>query len=320
MNPMKRALLVGIDTYDHLDNLDGCVRDVRALMPLLSRHDDASLNFNCRECTTNDSRAERRTVLESIDTLLSPGADVALLYFAGHGYNAPHDVVLATQDAQNPDDGVPLSTILAKVQQSPIREVVIILDCCFSGAAGGVPQLGINAATLRQGVAILSASQANQTAVETSAGRGLFSTYLCGGLEGGAADVLGKVTLAGLYAYLSESFGPWDQRPTFKANLERLHDLRRCTPWVPMTVLRRLPEFFAAEEHIYPLDPSYEPEAEPKHPEHEAIFGLLQQCRAAKLVEPVDAEHMYFAAMKSTGCRLTRLGQLYWRMAKQDLL
>jgi hypothetical protein len=317
---MKRALLVGIDTYDHLGTLEGCVKDVKALMPLLSRHDDASPNFKCRACTSSDSRVDRRTLLDAIEALLSPGADVALLYFAGHGHNAPNDVALATQEAVNRDEGVTLSTVLGKVQHSPIHEVVIILDCCFSGGAGGVPQLGINAAALRQGVAILSASQADQTAVETSSGRGLFSTYLCGALEGGAADVLGKVTLAGLYAYLSESFGPWDQRPTFKANLNRLHDLRRCTPWVPVTELRRLPEFFPVEEHVFPLDPSYEPEAEPKDPEHEAIFAFLQRCRSAKLIEPVGAEHMYFAAMKSTGCRLTRLGQLYWRMAKQDLL
>src|SRR5947209_14326513 len=40
----------------------------------------------------------------------------------------------------------------------------------------------------------------------------------CGALDGGAADVLGKVTVASVYAYLSETFGPWDQRPTFKAD------------------------------------------------------------------------------------------------------
>ncbi len=317
---MKRALLVGIDTYDRLDSLQGCVKDVKALMPLLSRHDDASPNFSCRSCTSTEGLVDRRTVLEAIDTLLSPGVDVALFYFAGHGHNAPNDVVLATQEFVNGDDGVSLSSVLGKVHQSTVREVIIILDCCFSGGAGGVPQLGVNAAALRQGVAILSASQANQAAVETPSGRGMFTTYLCGALDGGAADVLGKVTLAGVYAYLSESFGPWDQRPTFKANLDRLHDLRRCTPWVPATVLRRLPEFFPVEGHVYPLDQSYEPEAEPRHPENEAIFKSLQQCRSAKLIEPVDADHMFFAAMNSTGCRLTKLGQLYWRMAKQNVL
>jgi hypothetical protein len=35
------------------------------------------------------------------------------------------------------------------------------------------------------------------------------------------------------------------------------------------------------------------------------------------LVEAVNAEFMYFAAMNSTGCRLTPLGRHYWRMAQE---
>jgi hypothetical protein len=317
---MKRALLVGIDNYDNFDGLAGCVNDVHALTPLLARHEDASPNFDCHHYISNCSRVDRRTLLDAVDALLSPGADVALFYFAGHGAAAPNDVTLVTQDGNTTDPGVALSIILGKIQGSPIREVVVILDCCFSGGAGGVPQLGAGVATLRQGVALVSSSRSDQIAAETPAGRGLFSVYLCGALDGGAADVLGKVTLAGIYAYLSESFGPWDQRPTFKANLDRLHELRFCSPAVPIRELRRLPEFFPNPDQEFALDPSYEPEAEPRHPEHEAIFAILQRCRAAKLVEPVGADHMYFAAMESKGCRLTPLGRQYWRMAEQARL
>jgi hypothetical protein len=53
------------------------------------------------------------------------------------------------------------------------------------------------------------------------------------------------------------------------------------------------------------LDRSFESTAEPSHPEHEAIFAILQKCRAAKLVEPVGEQHMYYAAMNSKSCRLT---------------
>jgi len=317
---MKRALLIGIDTYDNFNSLAGCVNDVHALTPLLARHEDDSPNFDCHDYTSNGHRVDHRTLLEAVNTLLAPGADVALFYFAGHGCAASNDVVLVTQDGGGSDAGVALSVVLGKVQISLIREVIVILDCCFSGGAGGVPQLGADVAALRQGVALLSASRSDQTAAETPAGRGLFSVYLCGALNGGAADVLGKVTLAGVYAYLSESFGPWDQRPTFKANLDRLHDLRLCSPAVPINELRRLPEFFPDSDQEFALDPSYEPDAEPKHPEHEAIFAILQRCRAAKLVEPVEADHMYFAAMGSKACRLTPLGKHYWQMAKQARL
>jgi hypothetical protein len=317
---MKRALLIGIDDYDHIDGLAGCVNDVNALAPLLSRNEDNLPNFSCDTRTSASHRVDRRSMLEAIDRLLAPGADVALLYFAGHGAAAKNDVVLYTQDGDGSDPGVSLSSVLGKVQASAVREVLIILDCCFSGGAGGIPQLGGDAAALRSGVSILSASRSDQPAAETAEGRGIFSTYLCGALEGGAADVLGKVTIAGLYSYLSESFGPWDQRPTFKANVDRLHELRLCSPAVPLVELRRLPEFFEKQDAVKPLDSSYEPDAEPKHPEHEAIFAILQRCRAAKLVEPVGAEHMYFAAMQNGGCKLTPLGRLYWWMAQQGRL
>jgi hypothetical protein len=239
---------------------------------------------------------------------------------AGHGASVNNDVQLITQDGTNIEPGIAFSAILGKVQSSPVREVIIILDCCFSGGAGGVPQLGADAAIMRNGLALLTASRADQTAAETPTGRGLFSFYLCGGLEGGAADVLGKVTVASLYAYLSESFGPWDQRPTFKSNLDRLHDLRQCTPAVPLNELRRLPQIFRLSDEDMPLDPSYEPDAAPRHAEHEEIFGILQRCRGAKLVIPIDADHMYYAAVESKACRLTPLGKHYWRLAKQNRL
>ncbi len=317
---MKRALLIGIDAYDNYSDLGGCVNDVQALEPLLARNEDGSPNFNCQSHISNGGRVTRRDIIYSIDALLAPGADVALLYFAGHGDAANNDVVLVSQDGTHGDLGVTLSEVMGKVQASPVREVIVVLDCCFSGGAGGVPQLGANIAALRPGVALLTASRGDQTSAETFTGRGAFSSFLGGALEGGAADVLGKVTLAGLYAYLSESFGPWDQRPTFKANVDRLNELRLCSPAVPLIELRRLPELFPTSNHIFPLDPSYEPDAEPDHPEHEAVFGILQRCRAAKLVEPIGTAHMYFAAMKSKGCALTPLGEHYRHMAVQGRL
>ncbi len=319
---MKRALIVGIDRYDSYPPLAGCVRDAEALEPLLSNNEDGSPNFECRALTTAEGDVERKDLLEAIDDLFQPGADVALLYFAGHGAAADDDVTLVTQEGTGVDPGIPLSNVMARIQRSPVPEIVLVLDCCFSGGAGGVPQLGGNLAVLRQGVSLLPASRADQPAAETDDARGLFSSSLCAALEGGAADVVGKVTLAGLYAYLSESMGAWQQRPMLKANVDRLNELRSCSPKVPLAALRRLPEFFGKldKDQEFPLDPTFEPEAKRNNPEHEAIFALLQQCRAANLVEPVGAEHMYFAAMNSKSCRLTPLGKHYWRMAKQKRL
>jgi hypothetical protein len=317
---MKRALLVGIDEYVSRPRLGGCVNDVNALLPLLARNEDDSPNFACVPLTSSAEKVTRERLLDAVDQLLAPGADLALFYFAGHGRGEQNDVALVSQDDDSRDAGVSVATILGKAVSSTVREIIIILDCCFSGGAGGIPQLGGDVSLLRSGISILTASRGDQRSVETEEGRGLFSTYLCGALDGGASDVLGAVSIASVYAYLSQSFGPWNQRPMFKANVERLNDLRRCAPAVPLHELRRLPELFTAPDAEFPLDSSYEPDAPPEHPEHEAIFAVLQRCRAAKLVEPVGEEHMYFAAMNETGCRLTPLGKHYWRMARNELL
>jgi hypothetical protein len=314
---LKRAVLVGIDEYDQYPPLGGCVNDVKALAPLIQRHDDGAPNFKTQAFTSDGFRIDRRSLLGALDKLLEPGADVALFYFAGHGAQVDSDVVLVTPDGIEGDAGVPLATVLGKVQVSKVPEVLIILDCCYSGADTGVFQQGGNATVLRHGLSMLTASRGDQRAAETPNGRGMFSTFLCGALDGGAADVLGQITLAGVYDYLTESFGAFDQRPTFKANVNHLHVLRRCKPAVALAILRQLPEFFEDADKELPLDPSFESTSPAHKPENAAIFSQLQRCVAARLVEPVGAEHMYHAAMNSKACKLTPLGKHYRRLAEQ---
>jgi hypothetical protein len=311
---VKRALLIGIDDYDHAAGLAGCVNDVAALRPLLARHADDSPNFECRTLLGPPDRITRPTVLAALAALCAPGADLALLYFAGHGRSTGDDVTLVTTDGVEHAWGVGFAEVMALVMGSAVPEFHVILDCCFSGAAGAVPQLGSAAATLRSGVAILTAGRADQLAAEAG-GRGRFSVMLCGALDGGAADVLGQVTAAGLYAYLTESFGAFDARPMLKANIDRLHVLRTTRPWVTPAALRRLPVLFETEDAALRLDPEYEPTAGHDRADKEHDFALLQQCRDARLVEPVDEEHLYYVAMHSGTCRLTPLGRHYWRMA-----
>ena len=82
---MKRALLVGIDHYDRFGSLDGCANDVNALEALLSRNEDNSPNFDCQKRTSLTGGVTRDELLGDLDGLLDAAADVALLYFAGHG-------------------------------------------------------------------------------------------------------------------------------------------------------------------------------------------------------------------------------------------
>lgn len=315
---MKRALLVGIDQYDNFSNLGGCVNDVKSLYPLLRRHENGDLNFEVQSLISSQDKVTRDSLLGGIRRLFAPGADVAVLYFAGHGAQVDGDVSLVVADGSRHSPGVLVSETLGSMRISGVREAVLILDCCYSGGAGSLPALGSAASILPDGLSILTASRNDQTSAETPQGRGLFSTHLEGALEGGAADVLGKVTVSGLYAYLSELFGAWEQRPAFRASIDRAHELRRCKSAVPLEELRSLPAIFPNPHKEVELDPSFEPTENPRDEVKESLFKVLQRCRSAKLVEPVDEEHMYYAALNRKSCRLTPLGRHYWQMAKED--
>ncbi|WP_020691791.1 caspase family protein [Aeromicrobium massiliense] len=313
---MKRALLVGNDTYKSFGNLSGCVEDVKALQPLLARHENGEPNFEC----VTETDLTRDELIGAIGRLLAPGADSALFFFAGHGGKNVNDVVLCTSDGTENSPGVAFSDVLGMIASSPLQEVVILLDCCFAGGAGNVPALASDGATLKPGLSILAASRGDQTSAETEARRGLFSTFVEGALDGGAADTLGSVDLGNLYAYVSESFGAWEQRPTFKANISRPLELRKCEPILSSGDLRRILNLFEHAFSRYPLNPSYEPTEDPKHEENEAIFRLLQKARASRLVEPVEEDHLYFAAMNSGACELTALGRHYHQVNREGRL
>jgi Caspase domain len=317
---LKRAVLVGIDHYDFLGPLTGCIADVNKLEARLKENFDESSNFTCVTWTSDKETVSRAELLHAIDMTLGPGVQSALFFFAGHGVSARNDLVLAAQDGTAHDAGVTMSEFLSAVQGSKVAEILIILDCCFSGKAGAVASFGAETAALRSGVSILAASRDDQTAAEV--GQGMFTMYLCDALDGGAADVQGVVTLASAYAYLSESFGALEQRPMFKTNVDSLHPLRRCQPAVSRKDLQKLPKIFPTADFELPLDPTYEPLAKvkKKNPENEAVFALLQRCRAARLVEPVDVPHLWNAAMESKPARLTTFGRHYWRLAKHNKL
>jgi len=128
--------------------------------------------------------------------------------------------------------------------------------------------------------------------------------------------VLGNVTVAGVYAYVEKMLGAWEQRPFFKSHVSKLVPVRRCKPVIDVGLLRLLPQYFPKVDSEFALDPSFEPDAEPRNKENERIFGHLQKYRASRLLVPIGVEHMYYAAMGRRSCKLTPLGQFYWKLAK----
>jgi hypothetical protein len=311
---MRKALLVGIDNYPS-SPLSGCVADAKLMAEVLATNDDGSPNFSCRVLTAPEGRVERPDLRKALEQLFRDEADVALLHFSGHGTVNNLGGYLVTQDVKRYDEGVPMTDVLTWANKSPVKEIVIFLDCCHSGALGQLPGIENEKAVLREGVSILTASRDSQVAVEKS-GHGLVTAMVCDALLGGAADVCGNVSIAAVYAYVDQRLGPWDQRPLFKSHVSKLIPLRTCKPQVDLDILRALPKLFPSPDYEYPLDPSYEPTEEPKHEEHEWIFSQLQRLRSARLLVPVGEEHLYYAAMNRKACALTPLGKHYWQLTK----
>lgn len=315
---VKLALLVGVDDYP-TSPLAGCVNDATRMHDLLCRNQDESPNFECRKLVAPTEKVTRTILKQAVENLFKRQADVAVFFFAGHGTANNLGGYLVTQDAKQYEEGLGMADVLTMANNSPARERIVILDCCHSGAMGQLPAVNNDTAMLKEGVSILSACRESEVSVE-SGGGGLFTSLVTDALSGGAADVCGKVTIAGIYAYVDEALGGWDQRPLFKIHVSKLVPLRKCAEAVDLKILRFLPKYFKLPKNEYPLDPSYEPTAQPRHEEHEAIFSHLQKLRDARLVVPVSEDHLYFAAMNSKSCRLTALGVHYWHLANSGKL
>lgn len=324
---MRRALIIGINDYP--DNpLYGCVRDATTVAATLEANGDGSPNFDIRVLTSDQEQVTSAVMAEAITDLFSADADVALLYFAGHGALNPSGVgYLVAQDGKQGALGFSLTDIIALANDAhkKIKSTIVILDSCHSGALGQVPGvLAEEIASVGKGVILLSAAHKDGYA-EEKGGRGVFTDIIIEGLRGSASDILGNITPAALYSLVDQTLGSWGQRPIFKANVQYFVSLRTVAPNVPREILRKLPGYFPDETSIFPLDPSFEPDRInippefrhlPVDPEKTATFKELQKCNRFGLVVPVNAEHMYDAAICSTGCRLTALGAHYRKLAE----
>lgn len=330
---MRKALVVGIDHYTHFGPLSGCVNDARAVKAVLERHADGTVNFVTPRLITGASPTdvvEKSELKSAVRELFAGDADISLLYFAGHGYIEDTGGFLCAGDCKTGDDGLSLSEVMTIASQSRAKNKVIILDSCHSGIVGNRPETqGI--AEIKEGMTILTASTAEQYAVEVSGGgAGVFTNLFVDALEGAAANLVGDVTPGSVYAHIDQSLGPWAQRPVFKTNVKTFVSLRKATPPIYHADLQALATYFPNTGYDFQLDPAYEPERSqeqrndpsipPPDPAKIAIFRVLQSYARVNLVRPVNAPYMYHAAMWSESCRLTVVGEHYRKLVADGLI
>ncbi|MDP2701605.1 MAG: caspase family protein, partial [Candidatus Rokubacteria bacterium] len=206
-------------------------------------------------------KTERKPTLRdlkwALGTFLARSAkkdDLIVIFFAGHGApeidprGAESDGLakyLVPSDA-DPNDlystALPMDEFQTIFDRIEADKVVVFLDACYSGAAGGrtfasrrtraarVDELFLDRLTRSKGRAIITASRASEVSLEVpELGHGLFTHYLVQGLRGAAdLDRDGIVSLQELYQYLeqqvaqkSRSIGG-NQHPVMKGEIEGL--------------------------------------------------------------------------------------------------
>ncbi len=191
------------------------------------------------------------------------------VYFAGHGTPNP-----ATGEAYlvpwegHPDfpDGLyPLKEMYETLNKLPAKDVIVLLDSCFSGATGrsvlakGARPLAVSVENplLAAGkVIVLAAATGMQISSDyEKAGHGLFTHYLLQGLQGDAdADHDGIVTLREVVPYVRERVASTavdelnrEQTPTLLPGEETLKT-RMMLPLTVATLEKVAPKAQAGKE------------------------------------------------------------------------
>lgn len=330
---MRKALIAGIDYYDSIESLSGCVSDAQSVKGVLERHADGTVNFVTPLLLTASSetdRIERARLKEAVRDLFADDAEIALFYFAGHGYIDDTGGYLCASDSKTGDDGLSLAEVMTFANKSDAKNKIIILDSCHSGIVGDHPDHQ-RLAEIREGTTLLTASTADQYAVEDAdKGSGVFTGLFVDALNGSAANLVGDVTPGSVYAHIDQSLGPWAQRPVFKTNVKTFVSLRKAAPPIALADLQAIVTHFPRPDFQFRLDPSFEPERAqadslnegipPPDRGNTAVFAVLQRYVKVNLVRPVGAPHMWHAAMTSKACELTVLGEHYWRLVADGLI
>lgn len=319
MKTERKALIVGIDNYLHAPPLRCAESDAELIAEVLERNGDRSKNF-----TRIDSKSKtERDLLHAISELFKSDVNVALFYFSGHGAlreDLDETIIVSSDFDGKTVSGIRINDILHLANKAThIPHKFIILDCCNSGGAGDIKGLYENASALAPGVTLICSTEKDKEAIEKH-GVGQFSKALHLALEGGAANILGDITSASVYSYIESILSTTQQRPIFKANLKDVISLRTIPPRIEIQTLLNLPCYFDYQDSTYNLTPEFEPDYPNHDSEKTKIFFELQQCNRQGLIEPVDAKHMYGAAMNSRGCRLTALGKFYFQLVESGAI
>lgn len=319
----KLALSIGIDHYPNDNDLSGCVQDAKRIISALENDFDCHLltSKRCKQYISIIRRSpdlkekesmaiSHETIIKEIEELFGmEEAEMALLYFAGHGIqDATGAYLWIPNSLTNGCNGIPMNAILKIANKSKIKDKIIILDCCHSGSIG-LECYTESFCKLGEGVSILASCKASECAKETR-GHGDFSALLINALTNYkcyAADRYGDIHLAGLYAYIANNMGSWSQRPIFRANVSSFEPIIHYEPQIDSKHQIRVAGLFGKKDRLK-LDKSYLETEKNSKPDNVNIFKELLDLERLGLVSAFSGKDMQTTAKRGWHCSLTQLG------------
>lgn len=214
----RRALLIGVSRFDESTRfppLPTSIADVEELARVL--RDPVRCRFDVQEL--HDPDAQRLS--ETVERLFATAGadDLVLFYFSGHGTLGDnlglHLCATNTNSTLLLTTTLPLALLNQIINSRPVAQVVVILDCCFSGAAeftmkgGGDELTGMVRNELGEGkgkYVITSSGAFKPSLVLAGDKHSLFSKWLIHGLQTGEpdADENGSITIDELYRYVHD--------------------------------------------------------------------------------------------------------------------
>jgi uncharacterized caspase-like protein len=215
-NPNAFALIVGIEQYADLPDARFASRDAEAVRQHLIAMGYPERNVVSLSAEKATRAGMQKYLSEWLPRNVTPESTL-FFYYSGHGapdtktgeaYLVPWDgdpKFLATT-------AYPLKELYAALEKLRVKEIIVVLDSCFSGA-GGRSVLAKGARPMVITVEAGFLPSGNMTFFGAAArdeisggldeqGHGLFTYYFLKGLSGAAKDASGAVTLKGLYNYL----------------------------------------------------------------------------------------------------------------------
>ncbi|MGF1515677.1 MAG: caspase domain-containing protein, partial [Elainellaceae cyanobacterium] len=196
------ALLVGVSEYgEGYQPLPGTATDLKRMRQVLGKREMGGFAV---EMLPNPNAQQLREKMERFFGDRSK-EDVLLFYFSGHGALDPYvgnQLYLSTRETRKDNKRLVESSAVEAARlhrylvNSKSQQKVVILDCCFSGAAANLLK-GEGAVNLQQlkarGTVMLASCSAFEVSYQTKGGAGaevaqsLYTQYLVEGIETGAA-------------------------------------------------------------------------------------------------------------------------------------